>query len=169
MELSHAQDVPLDAIDVQLCALLGKDCRTSFRELGQMLHKSPTTIKTRIENLEAQGIIKSWGASIDYEKLGFEYIGIVEIEIMRTRTKEVLLEIAQHPNVFGVYDVTGDYEALVMLRARTRNEFRDLEEKIFGSRFISRITTHILLQKYKDHVDSVQIFEQWQLELSRNG
>ena len=141
----------LNPLDRKICAILAADCRISMRELGVRLKKSPTTIKTHIERLEKIGIIQSWGAKFDYEKLGYEYIGFVQIEIMRTRAKEVLLEISNHPNVYGVYDVTGAYEAIVMIRARNRKEFSDLEEKIFGSRFITKITTHMLLKKYKGY------------------
>ena len=40
--------------------------------------------------------------------------------------------------MFGIYDVTGDYEAIIMVRTKTRSEFRALSENLFDSHHIKK-------------------------------
>ncbi len=140
----------IDALDIAICKELSNDCRQSFRAIGEKLQKSPGTIKSRIDKLENQGIIQNWGAQLDYQKLGYDFTAIIELDTMRSKTQEILKSIAKSPNVFGIYDVTGDYEAIIMIRTKTRSEFRDLSEKLFESAYIKKVTTHIVLKSIKD-------------------
>ena len=141
----------LDKLDIAICKEISEDCRKSYRFIGEKLNKSPGTIKSRIERLENMGVIKKWGAQLDYQKLGFDFTAIIELDTMRSKTQEILTNISKSPNVFGIYDVTGDYEAIIMVRTKTRTEFRALTEKLFDSRHITKVTTHVVLKSIKEN------------------
>ncbi|MHA1720987.1 MAG: Lrp/AsnC family transcriptional regulator [Promethearchaeota archaeon] len=140
----------IDQLDFSICKEISEDCRKSYRQIGEKLNKSPGTIKKRIEKLESLGVIKKWGAQLDYQKLGYDFTAIIELDTMRSKTQEILKNISKSPNVFGIYDVTGDYEAIIMVRTKTRSEFRALSEKLFDSHHIKKVTTHVVLKSIKD-------------------
>ena len=64
---------------------------------------------------------------------------------------EVERKIAQNPNVFAVYDITGTYDALILARFKTRAELSEMiKDEINTSPYVERTNTHIVLNIIKD-------------------
>ena len=59
-------------------------------------------------------------------------------------------KIAQIPNVFGVYDITGTYYALILARFKTRDCLSRMIKKIHTSPYVERTNTHIVLNVIKE-------------------
>ncbi|GAI75787.1 unnamed protein product, partial [marine sediment metagenome] len=87
-----------------------ENSRENFNQIAIKLGNSPVTIKKHIEELEQKGIIKGYGVQIDFEKLGYDIIATIEITVSKGKMIEVETDIAENPNVFGVYDITGDLQ-----------------------------------------------------------
>ncbi len=140
-------------LDIKILTNLSKDGRISLRQLAKDLDVgSPVTIKNHVENLEKNGIIKNYGAQIDYEKLGYDIIALIEITVSKGKMLEVEKKIAQIPNVFAVYDITGTYDALILARFKTRSELSEMiKENIHASPFVERTNTHIVLNIIKEN------------------
>jgi DNA-binding Lrp family transcriptional regulator len=68
----------IDPVDYGILYLLGNDARNrTTTEIGDALGLAPSTIGTRINDLEAEGIIRGYEPRIDYDKLGFEHQFII--------------------------------------------------------------------------------------------
>jgi len=63
---------------------------------------------------------------------------------------EVEKEIAGNPNVFGFYDITGDYDALILARFKSRFELSDMIKKLHASPNIESTNTHLILNVIKE-------------------
>lgn len=135
--------------------ILSKDDkeRVSLRRLAEVLEKSPVTIKKHIERLEEKGIIKNFGVTIDYEKLGYNIIALIELTISKGRMLEVEKDIATHPNVYGVYDITGEYDAAILARFKSRDDLSDLVKMINSYEYVVRSNTHLILNVIKEGTD----------------
>lgn len=132
-------------VDNEILSLLSKDCRLSNRELGRKSGRSPLTIKKHIDDLEERGIIKGYRVDLDYEKLGYNIIALVEVTISKGKMLEVEKHIANRPNVFAVYDITGTYDALILARFKNREDLSDMVKDLHKSPYIERTNTHIVL------------------------
>ena len=139
-----------DELDLEILDLLSQDGRKSFRSLAEELGKSPATIKKHIEEMEEKGIIKNYGIQVDYDKLGFQIIAIIELTISKGKMLEVEKEIASIPNIFGVYDVTGTYDAMVLARFKDRNELSEIIKTINSIEFVINTNTQLVLNIIKD-------------------
>jgi len=138
-------------VDNEILGLLSEDTRLSNRELGRKLERSPLTIKNHIDELNKTGIIKGYSLDIDYEKLGYDIIAIIELTISKGKMLDVERSIAKNPNVFGVYDVTGTYDAFILARFKTRAELsKMIKEEIHTSPLVERTNTHIVLNIIKE-------------------
>jgi len=138
-------------VDKEILGLLSEDSRLSNRELGRKLERSPLTIKNHIDELLENKIIKGYSLDIDYEKLGYDIIAIIELTISKGKMIEVEKRIAQNPNVFAVYDITGTYDALILARFKTRAELSDMIKKeLHASPYVERTNTHIVLNILKE-------------------
>ena len=146
-------------IDLNILGILSENSRENFNQIAKTLKKSPVTIKKHIEELEQQGIIKGYGIDIDFEKLGYDIIATIEITVSKGKMIEVETDIAENPNVFGVYDITGDYDALVLARFKTRMELSAMIKNLHSSPYVERTNTHIILNVIKEGSSFIDLLE----------
>ena len=140
----------IDELDKQILSILSKDSTMGYTKIAEILKRSHTTIKKRIDRLNDESIIKRYTIDIDYEKLGYDIIAVIEASISQGKLIEFEELIAKHPNVFGVFDVTGDYDSLILVRFKTRAELSDLIKSILASGYVIRSNTHVVLNDIKD-------------------
>lgn len=141
----------IDELDIEILKTLSVDGRKNKSTIAEDLKRSPNTIIKHINNLEETGVIKNYGAQIDYEKLGYNIIALIEITVSKGKMLEVEKKIAQNPNVFAVYDITGTYDALILARFKTRAKLSEMiKNEIHASPFVERTNTHIVLNVIKE-------------------
>ena len=152
-------------LDTEILMKLSIDGRLSLRQLAKDLgNKSPVTIKKHVEELEKKEIIKNYGVQIDYEKLGYNIIAIIEITISKGKMLEVEKQIAENPHVFAVYDITGEYDALILARFKNRADLSIMIKEIHTSPYVERTNTHIVLNIIKEFSSYIDL-----KELEKNG
>jgi len=141
----------IDELDLEILSILSIDGRKNKSTIADDLNRSPNTIIKRISNLEENGVIKNYGVQIDYEKLGYNIIALIEITVSKGKMLEVEKKIAQNPNVFAVYDITGTYDALILARFKTRAKLSEMiKDEIHASPYVERSNTHIVLNVIKE-------------------
>ena len=79
----------MDELNLGILQILSEDGRKSYRSISEQLKRSPITIKNHIEEMEETGIIKSYGVQLDYEKLGYDIIALIEITVSKGKMLEV--------------------------------------------------------------------------------
>ena len=63
---------------------------------------------------------------------------------------DVQKHISADPRVFSVYDVTGDWDSMVLARVKNRKDLDDLTKSVFTLDGISRSYTHVVLNTVKE-------------------
>lgn len=137
-----------DELDKRIVELLCRSSQGSYRQLAKQLEVHPTTLIQRVKNLEAKGIINGYRASIDYMKLGFEYMGMVSV--IADNVSTVQERIASIPQVISVFDVTGDSDCLVWIACVDREEFSDIVKEINAIPDVHKTNTAVILNISKD-------------------
>ncbi len=142
----------MNELNLKILRILSTDGRKSFRYISEQLGKSPITIKNHIEEMEEAGIIKNYGIQLDYEKIGYDIIALIEITVSKGKMLEVEKKIANNPNVFAVYDITGTHDAIVLARFKRRADLSEMiKNEIHASTFVERTNTHIVLNVIKEN------------------
>ncbi len=149
----------IDELDLEILKILSIDSRKNKSTIAEDLKRSPNTIIKHINDLEEDGIIKHYGVQIDYEKLGYEIMAIIEVTISKGKMFEVEEKIAENPNVFGVYDITGTYDALILARFKTREELSKMIKEIHKSPNVERTNTHFVLNTIKEFSSFVDLID----------
>ncbi|MCX8166950.1 MAG: Lrp/AsnC family transcriptional regulator [Candidatus Micrarchaeota archaeon] len=139
----------IDELDERIIKELKVNSRRSSREIARILKSHPATVSNRIKKLVNLGIIKNFSVQLDYEKLGYEYIGIIEITVKHGALLEVQKKIAMNSNVIAVFDVTGQSDSIVIAIAKNRREFSVLVKSILGMKEVERTNTHVCLNVVK--------------------
>jgi DNA-binding Lrp family transcriptional regulator len=116
----------LDAIDAKIVAMLAEDARLSTRAIARAVGMSPTGVSERLDRLHGRGVIRGYHADIDPAALGW---GVEAIIGMTTQQGDIVLTLVNHlmtlPEVITAYIVTGRWDILLSVRARSQQELQD--------------------------------------------
>lgn len=140
----------LDKIDKKLLELLQKDAKTPYSKLSKQLGVSEATIHLRIKRLKEKGIIKAFQAIIDPEKVGKGIVAIIAITADPKKFNEVLDQLKELEDVYEIYDVTGEYYAILKIRVGSREELARLLDKIGSIDGILSTRTMYVLRTIKE-------------------
>ncbi len=140
----------VDEADRAILRLLKENARLSFRELARKTGLSVGTVISRIKRMEKLGIIKGYSVLVDPEKLGYDITAIIELTISQGELIQVEEMIAEKENVCGVYDVTGESDAIIIARFRNRMELSNFVKDLLKSKYIDRTVTHVVLSTAKE-------------------
>ena len=106
----------LDEIDEVIIGLLRKEGRMSWRELGQFVHLSATSVGDRVRRLEREGFISGYRAVISPQALGKDLAAVVELSLRPDVVPEDFeRELAKQGDVSFAAYVTGAADYAVFL------------------------------------------------------
>jgi DNA-binding Lrp family transcriptional regulator len=140
----------LNETDIKILQGLLEDARYSSRQIAKKVGVSVGTVLARTKKMEREGIIKSYSAVLDHEKLGYELTVVTEITVSKGRLVETEKEIAKIPNVCSVYDVTGLTDAVIIAKFKGREELGQFTKRLLALPYIERTNTHVVLSTVKE-------------------
>lgn len=140
----------LDDLDRRIIRSLNSNARKSFRDISRELGVSLSTVSNRVRHLEENGVLKGYIAIVDPVKIGYSLSVVIGVRIAHGKLIEVQQTIAKSPNVYGVYDVTGEWDSLVLARFRDREDLDDFVKKVLASPHVERTFTQLVLNTMKE-------------------
>ena len=142
---------PYDATDLEILREIRKDCKRPVRELAKKLKIHPNTLLQRIKKLEKEKTIIKYMAEIDYHKLGYDLHAIIMGKVRKGRAgdPEQLSDLSAIPEVQSLYAVTGNYDIIVLVRVKNRDQLVEVIRRIGENPIVMKTTTHIILYSYK--------------------
>ena len=146
----HVEPHPLDATDRALVNALNSNGRASLRELAAELNVALGTVSARLRRLEEAGVITGFQPEVNAERAGFPLVAIIGLRIAKGKLMEVQSKVAQDPAVYGVYDVTGDWDSIVLARFRDRHQMDDFIKHTQAFKHVERSYTQLVLNTVKE-------------------
>ena len=140
----------LDDTDSRIIEVLERDARTSLRGIAEEVGVSLGTVSNRVKKLEDNGVIKDYRVILDSEKVGWNLNVVIGLRIQKGRLIEIQEKIARDNRVYGVYDVTGEFDSMVIARAVDRSDLDDLSKNVLSMDGVVRSVTHLVLNTVKE-------------------
>ena len=131
--------------DEQLLSLLREDARASTAQIARRLGLSRTTVQSRIDRLEQQGVIRGYTVRTheDYEH------GAIRAHIMITvlpkKMTSVVMALREIPEVRELHSVSGEYDLIALGEVRAVNDMDVLTDAIGAIEGVERTTSSIIL------------------------
>jgi DNA-binding Lrp family transcriptional regulator len=141
----------IDDTDRRILAVLLADARTSMRSIAEEVGVALGTVSNRVKRMEEIGVIQGYGVRLNAEKIGWTMTVLCGLRIEKGQLMEVQRKIAEDPRVFGIYDVTGEFDSMVLARVRDRAHLDDLSKTVLSSKGIIRTVTHVVLNTVKQN------------------
>ena len=140
----------IDETDKRIISQYLKDARVSYREVAKRLQLAVGTVLTRTKKLENDGIIESYSAILNHDKLGYDIIAVSEITVSKGKLTEVENAIAKLSPTCAVYDVTGENDVIIVSKFRSREEMSNFTKKLLSMSNVERTNSKLVLNTVKE-------------------
>jgi Lrp/AsnC family transcriptional regulator, regulator for asnA, asnC and gidA len=138
----------IDDLDLKILSELSKDASTSVPRLSKKISINASVVYSRIKRLLRKGLIKKFTIVINDEALGFSVKALTGINMDSKLRDNVLNELFRIPEVREVSEVTGRFDILVTMNARSLDEMHHLiSEKIGHIEGLQKTETFIEMRK----------------------
>jgi DNA-binding Lrp family transcriptional regulator len=115
----------MDLLTQQIIQALQTNCRQSLRSLATTLGVSRQTLSKRINDLETQGIIKSYTTLFDYSKLGYPIYIMFWLKAQPAELDSVYKQLITYPKISEATLLLGPFDFLVVSIFRSTDELDD--------------------------------------------
>lgn len=106
-----AADIGLSKLDTALLNILVKDGRASFADIARQLGISRAHARSRVQGLQASGVIELFAAVINPEKLGQVNSTFLDIVVAPAAIERIAQELADCAEVVSLY-IMSDLKSL---------------------------------------------------------
>ena len=142
-------------LENQLLDILREDCRISLEKLAVMTGTSVTEVAEAIEELEKNKVILRYAPIINWDKTDRERVeAMIEVRVLPQREQgfdAVASRIYAFDEVKSVYLMSGSYDLLVLVQARTLKELAFfVSEKLSVLDTVTGTATAFVLKRYKE-------------------
>lgn len=148
--LSMTTSAGLDELDLEILRHLNTDARKSYRDIARDVKASIGTVSNRIRRLEGEGVIMGYAPLIDQLKMGFDVMAVVGVKIHKGKLLDVQRRIAKDDRVTHVYDVTGEWDSIVVVRLRNTRELDAFIKRLGSMEYVENTYTQVVLNVVKE-------------------
>jgi DNA-binding Lrp family transcriptional regulator len=146
--------IKLDPIDKIIVEKLQANAKITNSQLAQEIGLSPAPTLERVRKLENAGIINSYHADIDIEKLGLGVGIFILISLSshkKNQIKSFVDQINQIPEVVECHHITGSGDFLLKVLTKNISTYQELIlEKLVDIDEIGNMQSMVILSTFKD-------------------
>lgn len=138
----------------QLLRLIETNPTLTPKQLAVMLGREEQQVKDMIDDCTAKGIIKGYRAIIDWEKTDRAMVkALIELKVTPKKGRgfdEIAMAIASMDEVEGVTLMSGGYDLLVEIKAKSFQEIAMFVfKRLSPMDDVNETATHFVLRPYK--------------------
>ncbi len=135
----------MDSIDQTLIAALRENGRASTAQLARLVGRSRTSVQSRIERLEKQGVIAGYGVRLAPEHDFGAVRAHVMIKVGPKESRAVTAALRAIPQVRVLHSVSGDVDLIAVAATASVAEMDEVIDRIGGLDGVERTTSSIIL------------------------
>jgi DNA-binding Lrp family transcriptional regulator len=135
----------MDAIDQKLLLALRENARASTAELARRVGRSRTSVQSRIERLEREGVIVGYGVRIAPEHGLGAVRAHVMIKVGPKESRAVIAALSSIDAVRVLHSVSGDVDLIAVAETHTVAQMDQVIDRIGALEGVERTHSSIIL------------------------
>jgi Lrp/AsnC family leucine-responsive transcriptional regulator len=144
----------LDKIDRKILEILQSSAKITNAQLSKEIGLSPAPTLERVKKLEVSGIIKSYHAVLDTDKIGLGVSTFVLVTLQghnKTNIESFIKSINQIDEVIECHHVTGSGDFILKVIAENIASYQKLMlEKVTDIKEVDNMQSMVILSTFKD-------------------
>lgn len=140
----------MEDTDRLILTLLATDGRMSYTDLGKSTGLSTSAVHQRVKRLEARGLIKGYGATIDHEQVGLPLTAFISITpIDPSAPDDYPDRLRDITEIESCWSVAGEESYILKVRVAMPSDLEDLLARIRSVANVATRTTIVLSTPYE--------------------
>jgi len=140
----------VEDLDRRILTLLATDGRMSFTDLGKATGLSTSAVHQRVKRLEQRGLIKGYGATIDYDQVGKPLTAFISIRpIDPSQPDDSPERLSGISEIESCWSVAGDESYILKVRVSAPTDLENLLARVRAAANVSTRTTIVLSTPYE--------------------
>jgi DNA-binding Lrp family transcriptional regulator len=136
----------MDNTDREIVALLRRDARRSYQDIGRHVHLSAPAVKRRVDRLEEEGVILGYTAIVNPPAFGWHAEAFVDLYCDGKMPAEAIkAAVVDEPRVVAAHTVAGEASALLHVMAQDTKDLEQVLEQIRSTQGVTRTVTEVVL------------------------
>jgi Lrp/AsnC family leucine-responsive transcriptional regulator len=141
----------MENLDRRILALLARDGRMSYTDLGKETGLSTSAAQQRVRRLEQRGVIKGYHACLDAAEIGLMVTAFVAIKPFDpSQADDAPDRLAEIEEIISCYSVAGEPSYLLKVQVPTMGHLESLLSRIRAAAKVSTHTTTVLSIPYEN-------------------
>ncbi len=144
----------LDDRDLQILQILAQEGRITKADLAKRVNLSPTPCWERLKRLEKSGIVRSYHADIDLQKIAphLTIFVMLELDQHRAETFQIFERMIQRfDEITACWALGGGFDYFLQVVARDIQSYQLLIDQLLSERIgISRYFTYVVTKPVKN-------------------
>lgn len=135
----------ITASDQQLLSVLREDARAPVADIARRLGLSRTTVQSRIERLEGQGVIAGYTVRVNDAVEQGHLRAHIMITVLPKQMGAVVEALRGMPAIRSLHSVSGPFDLVALGVVPTVSEMDELTDRIGALEGVERTTSSIVL------------------------
>lgn len=146
--------IKLDKIDRMILEILQSNAKITNAQLSKDIGLSPAPTLERVKKLETLGIIKSYHAKLDTDKIGLGVSTFVQVSLIghnKENIEEFVRQINQIEEVIECHHITGSGDFILKIITKDIATYQTLMlEKVSDIKVVDNMQSMVILSTFKD-------------------
>ena len=138
----------LDPTDLKILLELLRDPRIQIGELSDALGIARNTAQSRLRRLLRAGVLNDGGREVDLEKLGYDVVGFVTLEVTHRELDGVIGALRLIPQILEVHEISGRGDLLCRVVATDTHNLQSALRAILKVKGVIRSETVLALHTH---------------------
>ena len=141
-----------DETDLKILEILQSNSRAPFKNIAKRVGVSEATVYNRIKRMEQEGLIEKYTVKLDLES--FENSWFTAVIRVRLVSGKYVLDVSKAlkkiPYVHALYDITGDYDFVLVTRFSSRKELFGFIRELSAIEHVAHTNSEIVMKVFKE-------------------
>jgi Lrp/AsnC family transcriptional regulator, leucine-responsive regulatory protein len=146
--------IKLDKIDRKILEILQANAKITNAQLSKEIGLSPAPTLERVKKLEQSGIIKSYHAKLDTDKIGLGVSTYVHVSLVghnKENIRAFVDEINKIEEIIECHHITGSGDFILKVIAKDIAAYQTLMlEKVSEIKVVDNLQSMVILSTFKD-------------------
>lgn len=136
----------LDETDRKIIAILRENGREPVKGIASKTGIARSTVRHRLERLEASGIIAGYRAVI-HDPTASGMGAVLLARLHRTPAYDLIEDLSAQAEVRRCYSLSGEIDLIIEIEAANADQLNAVRDRIANHQAVADITTSIILKK----------------------
>jgi len=140
----------IDEINKKILYILQKDARMTYKDIARELNRSESTVRDRMAILEEQGVIKSYSAIIDKEKVGLNCNARISAKVDPSNLDQYMKELKKIEVIYQIDQMSGNHNLQFSVAAKDYDHLASILKERISPIGIKNIEINIIMNSEKE-------------------